>query len=149
MRYLKLYEEMASKLYKMISRESLLNFREGKEKLPIPISDIKKIEKLISDGIFDYCHKLSIPCTVAGPVPFEIVKNSETDIQLSPVRRRNINPTVYIVYWEDEYYIVQYSFSMGTSSYTMNYKCDQVDGVLEFIEDLNSGELVISRGDMI
>ena len=82
-------------------------------------------------------------------IPFEIVKNSETDIQLSPVRRRNINPTVYIVYWEDEYYIVQYSFSMGTSSYTMNYKCDQVDGVLEFIEDLNSGELVISRGDMI
>ena len=140
---------MASKLYKMISRESLLNFREGKEKLPIPISDIKKIEKLISDGIFDYCHKLSVIAQSPGPIPFEIVKNSETDIQLSPVRRRNINPTVYIVYWEDEYYIVQYSFSMGTSSYTMNYKCDQVDGVLEFIEDLNSGELVISRGDMI
>lgn len=139
MKYLKLFEEIDieqtnTKCYSKISKLEFLNFRHSHVLMDVPVDDMKKIKNYLNNGLWNYVHKFS------GMIPFEIINQESKYIQLKSVKQKNTNPTAHIGYWNDEYYTITYTFQI-VNSFTKYYLCDQIDGILEFIEDLNNGKI--------
>jgi len=139
MKYLKLYEYYSGKLYKLMRSTQEIDQFMSRNKCEIPNREMKKIKDALNNGVWNYCNKFD------GPSPFEIIENPQsTSIKLYPIIKRNIMPSVFISYWEDEYYLITYIFSIsGNRTYKRYYKCDQVDGIVEFINDMNNGNIPI------
>jgi len=143
-KYLKLYENHNS-FYEKISKQQDFEFRNSKSRLDISELEKQKIQKCLDDYLWDYCKNFN------GPTPWEIEKplGNQEEIKkygfknyltLIPFRD-SINRIVNISHWEDDWYLAQLVFNIGRNPYSYYYKCDQIDGLISFIKNLNIGNI--------
>jgi len=149
-------------LYKMIvCYEDLVHFMSNRKSLPIPIRDKDIISNLLENYLWDYCRKLEKKTTLS--IGRKSVKNNtpwyinhtayclgipdffeEKTILLCPFDKE-IRRVINISYLEDEYYLAKMVFNCldryikNPTELNLYFKCDSLDGLIEFIADLNNG----------
>jgi len=129
-KYIKLYEGYSEKLYLKISEIEYMEYATNHKKVEFLDIQINKIK----DHLWQYYgdnKKYSLKRSyrvLSDKLPQSLTINK---------KGKYVNCNGFISAYEDEYYLIQYSFSINSRpSHTEFYKCDQFDGLLQFIDNL-------------
>ena len=138
MRYVKLFEEFGDKLYTKISGTEANQLIYNKQQLGFHPSDRKRIDKFLNNHLWDYCQNKTTN------KPWYMEKNyASSVIELVPSDKdRNFTRKCTISLFEDEYYLVRMNSIVSITDLNLWFKCDQFEGLMEFISDLIYGELL-------
>lgn len=121
MNYLKLYEFFENKLYTQIDYQELKFFEENKKGMKFSKGQRDRILNTINnEKENDY-----------DPAPYSIY--SLNDKNAITIVRKDYRIRSDVYYFEDEYYLISYYFGKDIRWY---FKCDQFDGLLEFVRNL-------------